>query len=405
MAKKKTPDESAAAALVAELENDRAPTTKGSGGAILRQPAEVLYAEEIAALIQEDKHDKPAGWQMSPRAVLTYICGGKAGKLDITPKYIGHRRLVEIAISTLVTDRALLLLGEPGTAKSWLSEHLTAAINGDSTKVVQGTAGTTEEQIRYTWNYAMLIAHGPSHSALIKSPVFRALESGSLARFEEITRCASEVQDAMISLLSEKRISVPELATEIAAAKGFSVIATANTRDRGVNDMSAALKRRFNIIVLPTPSELDTEIEIVGKRVRELSVSLELRAEVPHRDAIEKVVTIFRELRNGQTLDGKSKVKTPSGVLSTAEAISLLANSMALAGNFGTGQVAPDDIAAGLQGAIVKDEEKDHIVWQEYLTNVLKKRGAEWRPLYTACMEHLGSTNKVDEKDKEKANA
>lgn len=361
--------------------------SNGHGG-MLRAPAESLYAEEIAALIENDKHERPPGWKMSARAVHTYICGGKAGKLDVTPKYIGHSRLVEIAISTLVTDRALLLIGEPGTAKSWLSEHLAAAINGDSTKVVQGTAGTTEEQIRYTWNYAMLIAHGPSQEALIKSPIFRAMESGTLARFEEITRCASEVQDAMISLLSEKRIAVPELTTEVPAQKGFSVIATANTRDRGVNDMSAALKRRFNIIVLPTPQTLETEMDIVRKRVRELATSLELRAEVPADEAIERVVTIFRELRSGQTLDGKNKLKTPSGVLSTAEAISVLANSMALAGSFGTGEVTAHDLAAGLQGSIVKDEEKDRGIWQEYLANVLKKRGAEWRPLHAACSEH-----------------
>lgn len=364
-------------------------TRNGSAeGGMLRAPAEVLYAEEIEALIGSDKYDRPPGWKMSPRAVLTYITGGKAGAKEITPKYIGHKRLVEIAISTLVTDRALLLIGEPGTAKSWLSEHLAAAINGDSTKVVQGTAGTTEEQIRYTWNYAMLIAHGPSHEALIKSPVFRAMESGSIARFEEITRCAAEVQDALISILSEKRVAVPELTTEVPAVKGFSVIATANTRDRGVNDMSAALKRRFNMVVLPSPATLETEVDIVRKRVRELASHLELRASVPADDAIEQVVTIFRELRSGQTLDGKNKLKVPSGVLSTAEAISVLANGMALAGNFGTGDVTAHDLAAGLQGAVVKDEEKDKIVWQEYLANVLKKRGSDWRDIYTACSEH-----------------
>lgn len=369
------------------------PTADSSAGnasssAILRLPAEELFANEIEELSKADKHPKPTGWKMSPRSVFTYIVGGKCGSLDITPKYVGYNRLVEIAISTLVTDRALLLIGEPGTAKSWLSEHLTAAINGDSTKVVQGTAGTTEEQIRYTWNYAMLIAHGPSHEALVKSPIFRAMESGSIARFEEITRCASEVQDAMISLLSEKRISVPELATEVPAQKGFSVIATANTRDRGVNDMSAALKRRFNLIVLPTPAKLETEIEIVTNRVRELATNLDLQAEMPSADVVEKVVTIFRELRTGQTLDGKNKLKTSSGVLSTAEAISLLANSMALAGNFGNGRIMDDDVAAGLQGSVVKDEEKDKVVWSEYLNNVMKKRGAEWRGLYKSCSDH-----------------
>ncbi|WP_320915604.1 AAA family ATPase, partial [Enterocloster bolteae] len=218
----------------------------GKEESVQRLPAEQLYQEEIDALIAAEQDPVPTGWRMSPRSVLTYITGGTVGGKEITPKYIGNRRLVEIAIATLVTDRALLLIGEPGTAKSWLSEHLTAAINGDSTKVIQGTAGTTEEHIRYSWNYAMLIAQGPSREAMIKSPVYRAMETGSIARFEEISRCASEVQDALISILSEKRISIPELALELPAQKGFSVIATANTRDKGVNEMSAALKRRFN---------------------------------------------------------------------------------------------------------------------------------------------------------------
>ena len=310
---------------------------------ILRLPAEKLFQKEIDALIAAEKNPVPTGWRMSPQSVKTYICGGKVGKTEITPKYIGHERLVEIAISTLVTDRALLLIGEPGTAKSWLSEHLTAAINGDSTKVIQGTAGTTEEQIKYSWNYAMLIAQGPSHEAMLKSPVFNAMETGTIARVEEISRCASEVQDALISILSEKRISVPELAVEVAAKKGFSVIATANTRDKGVNEMSAALKRRFNIVVLPAPADLDSEMEIVRTRVTQLSENLDLNAKQPADDVVEKVCTIFRELRCGETLDRTQKVKGTSGVLSTAEAISLLCNSMALAGSFGNGTVANED--------------------------------------------------------------
>lgn len=221
---------------------------------VQRLAAEELYQRELDALIRAEQDAIPTGWRMSPRSVLTYITGNTSVKgVEITPKYMGSRRLVEIAIATLVTDRALLLIGEPGTAKSWLSEHLAAAVNGDSTKVVQGTAGTTEEQIRYSWNYAMLIARGPSPEAMVKSPVYRAMETGTIARVEEISRCASEVQDALISILSEKRISVPELGLEVPARKGFSLIATANTRDKGVNDMSAALKRRFNIVVLPTP--------------------------------------------------------------------------------------------------------------------------------------------------------
>ena len=357
---------------------------------LLRLPAEQLFQKELEALIKAEKNPIPTGWKMSPQSVKTYICGGKVGNTIITPKYIGHERLVEIAISTLVTDRALLLIGEPGTAKSWLSEHLTAAINGDSTMVIQGTAGTTEEQIRYSWNYAMLIAKGPSKEAMLKSPVFEAMELGKIARFEEISRCASEVQDALISLLSEKRISVPELNIEVPAKKGFSIIATANTRDKGVNDMSAALKRRFNIVVLPSPENLQSEMDIVASRVEQLSGNLDLNARIPDTKTIEKVCTIFREIRCGETLDKNAKVKPTSGVLSTAEAISLLCNSMALAGSFGDGTVKDEDLAAGLMGAIVKDESKDKIIWKEYLENVMKKRGAEWLGLYKSCKTLIG---------------
>ena len=353
---------------------------------LLRLPAEELYADEIRTLVKEDTGEKPDGWQMSPGCVLKFIVGGGG----ITPKYVGHNRLVEVAIATLLTDRALLLIGEPGTAKSWLSENLAAAICNNSGLVVQGTAGTSEEHIRYSWNYAMLLANGPSESALIKSPIYRCMEDGKMARFEEITRCASEVQDALISILSEKTISIPELSKELSAIRGFSIIATANTRDRGVNDMSAALKRRFNIVVLPAPADIETETQIVAKRVQEISTSYKLKSALPTEDAVLKVVTIFRELRRGATLDDKNKVKAPSGVISTAEAISLLTNAMALAAGFGSGSIADRDIAAGLQGAIVKDEDKDSAVWTEYLENVMKKRGAEWRSLYKACKELNG---------------
>ena len=355
---------------------------------VQRLPAEELYQRELEALISAERDPIPTGWRMSPKSVLTYLTGNTSVKgVEITPKYMGSRRLVEIAIATLVTDRALLLIGEPGTAKSWLSEHLAAAVNGDSTKVVQGTAGTTEEQIRYSWNYAMLIARGPSMEAMVKTPVYRAMETGSIARVEEISRCASEVQDALISILSEKRLSVPELGLEVPAAKGFSVIATANTRDKGVNDMSAALKRRFNIVVLPTPADMATEMDIVRTRVAQLSSGLDLNAKKPDTDAVEKVVTIFRELRKGATLDGKQKLKTTSGVLSTAEAISLLTNAMARAGSFGGGTITDEDLAAALQGAVVKDEEQDKVCWKEYLENVMKKRGSAWLGLYRACRE------------------
>ena len=357
--------------------------------AVQRAPAEQQFAEELAALAKEDTRQKPTRWKLSPWAVLTYIMGGKlpSGAV-ITPKYVGQKRLMEIAVATLATDRALLLLGLPGTAKSWVSEHLAAAISGDSTLLVQGTAGTAEESIRYSWNYALLLAKGPSRQALVASPMMRAMEAGSLGRLEELTRVPADVQDTLISMLSEKTLPIPELASEVRAARGFNLIATANNKDRGVNEMSSALKRRFNTVILPTPETLDEEVSIVQMRVESIGRALELPAEAPALAEIRRIVTIFRELREGKTEDGKSKLKSPSGTLSPAEAISVVTNGMALAGHFGDGSLKAHDVASGLLGAVIKDPVQDSVVWREYLETVVKERDG-WKDLYRACRDQL----------------
>ncbi len=354
---------------------------------VIRAHAEQQYAEELSALAAVDTRPRPPGWRLSPWAVATYILGGTLENgVSITPKYIGSRRLIEIAIATLATDRALLLLGVPGTAKSWVSEHLAAAISGDSTLLIQGTAGTGEEAIRYGWNYARLLADGPSREALVASPMMRAMQDGKIARLEELTRIPSEVQDTLITILSEKTLPIPELNDEVQAVKGFNVIATANDRDRGVNDLSSALRRRFNTVVLPLPDSAEEEVRIVQQRVTSLGRALELPAEPPALEEIRRVVTVFRELRSGITADGKTKIKSPGSTLSTAEAIAVINNGMALAAHFGDGRLNASDLAASLVGAVVKDPVQDRLVWREYLETVVKERDG-WKDLYRSCRE------------------
>jgi MoxR-like ATPase len=350
---------------------------------VLRPHAEDQYAEELVFLAKDDDRPRPPGWKLSPWAVTTYILGDGE---RISPKYVGARRIVEVAVATLATDRALLLLGVPGTAKTWLSEHLAAAISGDSTLLVQGTAGTAEEAIRYGWNYARLLAEGPSMEALTPSPVMRAMAEGRVARVEELTRMPSDVQDALITVLSEKTLPVPELNREVQAERGFNVIATANDRDRGVNELSSALRRRFNTVVLPVPATAEEEVDIVARRVAQLGRSLELPETATGLAEIRRVVTVFRELRTGVTEDGRTKVKSPSGTLSTAEAISVLTNGIALAAHFGDGVLRPADVAAGIVGAVVQEPVSDRVVWREYLETVVRER-SDWRDFYRACRE------------------
>ena len=365
-------------------------TTKEAAAASdgqLRQSAETTHAEELAALAKEDERARPAQWRLSPQAVVTYLMGGqtKSGQI-ITPKYIGNRRLIETAVATLATDRALLILGVPGTAKSWVSEHLAAAISGSSELIVQCTAGTDENQIRYGWNYALLLAKGPSREAMVATPLMRAMEAGRIVRFEELTRLSADVQDTLITVLSEKLMPIPEINDAVHAQRGFNMIATANARDKGVNELSSALKRRFNVVVLPLPTDLDEEVKIVSKRVGEIGGGLALPKIAPADQEIMRIVTIFRELRDGQTLDGRLKLKSPSGSLSTAEAIAVTIGAWAEAGHFGSGEIDAQSMAANLVGAVVKDPVQDKVVLQEYLETVVRER-KPWADLYGAIRE------------------
>ena len=338
---------------------------------ILRPHAEVEFAHELVALERSDSHPRPVNWRLSPWAVVTYLMGGTLPDgTVIVPKYIGPRRLMETAVATLATDRALLLLGLPGTAKTWVSEHLAAAISGTSTLVVQGTAGTAEEAVRYGWNYARLLADGPSAAALVPSPVYRAMQLGAVVRIEELTRLPSDVQDALITVLSEKTLPIPELGSEVQAVRGFNLVATANDRDRGVNELSSALRRRFNTVVLPTPASADDELRIVTQRVAELGAALSLPPSAAPADEIRRVVSVFRELRAGQSEDGRIKFKVPSGTMSTAEAISVIVQAMSMAVHLGDGQVQFDDLLSGIEATVVRDHVHDTVVWREYLDSL-----------------------------------
>lgn len=349
---------------------------------VLRPRAEQQFRAELEALAEVDQRPRPEGWRLSPAAVMLYLQGGETPEgMKITTKFFGDRRLIEAAVATLATDRALLLLGVPGTGKSVLSEHLAAAISGDSTYLIQGTAGISEDALRYGWNYARLLAEGPGEAALVPGPVMRAMSEGKVARVEELTRIPAEIQDSLITILSEKALPIPELGQEVQAVCGFNVIATANSRDRGVNELSSALRRRFNTIVLPLPEKLEDEVELVMRRVAELNTAT---APQPPLEEVRRVVTIFRELRAGQTHDGRAKVKSPSGTLGTGEVISTLNHGIALAAHFGDGTVGAAELASGLRGAVIRDPERDAVIWKEYLENVAKRRPG-WTDLYEAC--------------------
>lgn len=353
----------------------------------IRRPAEQRYAAELARLAADDaSNPRPAGWRLSPRAVRKFLLGDT--RLDIARKFYGDDPLADRAIVSLMSQQGLMLVGEPGTAKSLLSELLAAAICGTSALVVQGSAGTTEDHIRYGWNYALLLAEGPSERALVPSPVLNAMRSGRIVRFEEITRCPPEVQDALISVLSEKALALPELGPDAVAmaAPGFNVIATANLRDRGVHEISSALKRRFNFETVHPISDPDFERELVLKQLAERlePAGVVVRGE---REVADLLVRTFQDLRTGRTAEGVN-LNRPDAVMSTAEAVNVLHAAALEAAYLDDGRLSGTHVARQIQGVVIKDSPEDGKRLRAYVDHIVKDRAGRsgvWKEFYTAA--------------------
>jgi len=349
-----------------------------------RPPAEVTFADELTTLRAKDEGPRPPGWRLSPRAVRTFILGDAS--LGVRRKFVGNPSLVDRAMVALATNRGLLLVGEPGTAKSLLSELLAAAISGRSTLTIQGSAGTTDDQIRYSWNYALLLAEGPTTRALVPAPLYLGMKEGAIVRFEEITRCPLEIQDSLLAPLSDRVLAVPEIDGAdgmLFARDGFNVVATANARDLGVNEMSAALKRRFNFeTVFPIP-DFDVEMALVRDETRRLLD----RAGVPNAPSVEileLLVTTFRELRAGETKTGQAMDRLTTA-MSTAEAVSV-AHAVGVRAHFlGDGEATPADVVECLSGAAVKSNAEDLARLRRYFEQRVSKRTEpHWRAYYEA---------------------
>lgn len=350
---------------------------------VQRLPAELRFAKELERLRQNDDSPVPPGWRMSPIAVEKFIIGDKNS--GVTRKFIAEEGVVRRIVISLCTNRGCFLVGEPGTAKSWVSELLAAAVSGDSTLVIQGSAVTSVNQLLYDWDRAALARSGPHRQALIPGPLYRGMRDGKLVRFEELSRCPQNLQNVILSVLSERIISVPELGDDdgtLYAAPGFNIVATSNSVDEGINKMSVALRRRLNFETIRPIRRLQDEIDVVLHELAMLNENSGIHL-VPEPVVIEVLVTMFHELRSGQSLDGRSTHRLAGAALSTAEAINVAHALSVYAFYYNQGVMKVEDLVHFIIGAALKDKPDDRRRLKYYFeTEISQKQGKAWQAIY-----------------------
>lgn len=357
---------------------------------LIKDLTEVKYKDELEALRANDTYNKPVNWNLSPQKVLEFICGSNnkytyQGKTyEIKKKWYGNKEVVEAAVITLTTDRGLLLVGIPGTGKTMLSELLSAAICNDSTNTIQGMQGLTTEDIKYSLNYNMLLTKGPSLDCIIKSPIYVGMETGKLVRFEELTRCLLPIQDSLISIMSDKVLMVPEVHSHLVQGKrGFNIIATSNTLDKGVNEMSYALKRRFNFVEIPTISSLSEEISMLTSQVQPFLTQNEIDITI-NEDVTRLIATIFLELREGKTIDG-APIEELSNSFSSADGIAIMKNYYSELYYYNNKKESPNLIVKHIKSLLNRFPEGDQKSVLGYFNTIVKNRSKQddlWASLY-----------------------
>ena len=351
--------------------------------AVQKISTEQAYAEELHKLQQQDNAPVPPGWAMSAVAVERFICGDNAQ--GVARKFVAEQGVVTRIILSLCTQRGILLTGAPGTAKSWLSELLAAAISHDSTQVIQGGAISSLSQLLYSWNPQLIQQQGPSLEALVSTPLYRAMRDGKILRFEEITRCPQPLQDAVLSILSERIMVIPELpsaqSTHFATA-GFNIVATANSVDEGIQRMSSALKRRLSFEHIKPIRHLDDEAQVILQECNKLMAANQIKVE-PAPELIQVLATIFHELRNGQTLDGRSTDRLAGATMSTAEAVSVAHAIYTHAYYYQQRRPDATLLLHVLLGSALKDNPEDRRRLKHYVeTECGDRKGEFWQTIY-----------------------
>ena len=178
-----------------------------------------------------------------------------AAKAEITRRFIGQERVVDLTLSALLCGGHGLLIGLPGLGKTRLVETL-ATVMGLDGKRVQFTPDLMPADILGS-EVLETGADGSRAFKFIEGPIFC-----QLLMADEINRASPRTQSALLQAMQERQVSVSGQTRDL--AKPFHVLATQNPIEQeGTYPLPEAQLDRFLVRIDVGYPDLATEREIL----------------------------------------------------------------------------------------------------------------------------------------------
>jgi magnesium chelatase subunit I len=181
---------------------------------------------------------------------------------------------------------------------------------------IQGSPDLTAEDLLGDIDPIKAMKYGPlSIEAFTPGKIFKA--NKGILFFDEINRCPEKLQNALLQVLEEGKVTLGSYSFELPA--DFILIATMNPEDSSTEKLSDVFVDRFDFIYVNYPETIEIEKDIVNLRKTDMNV-------IFPQKLFDFVVSFIHDLRQNKDIEKKPSIRATIGLIDRSVANANLNN-------------------------------------------------------------------------------